>query len=233
VNDVNLRESCVILVILKILNFIISILTIIKTIIMAEIKIEQKKQIWPWMVAGLVIAALLAYFLVFRENDKNEAVVSEEDYITNTNEPARSVVKENNVTVAAYVNFIEKSKEKMSLDHAYTNEALLKLIEATKAKADEVGYEVRADLEKVKGFANMITIDPFDTAHADNIRKATDILTNVLQNIQKVNYPGLADEVGELKSASQSIKPGVLTLEQKDAVKNYFAKASDLLEKMN
>jgi len=43
----------------------------------------------------------------------------------------------------------------------------------------------------------------------------------------------LIDEVEELKSASESIKPGVLTLEQKDAVKNYFAKASDLLQKMN
>jgi len=43
----------------------------------------------------------------------------------------------------------------------------------------------------------------------------------------------LADEVTALKSASESIKLGVLTLEQKDAVKNYFAKASDLLQKMN
>jgi hypothetical protein len=54
-----------------------------------------------------------------------------------------------------------------------------------------------------------------------------------LQNIQKAKYPGLADEVEELKSASESINPEVLTLEQKDAVKNYFAKASDLLQKMN
>jgi cbb3-type cytochrome oxidase subunit 3 len=57
--------------------------------------------------------------------------------------------------------------------------------------------------------------------------------TNVLHNIQKAEYPRLADEVEELKSASESIKPGVLTLEQKDAVKNYFAKASGLLQKMN
>jgi hypothetical protein len=202
---------------------------------MAEIKIEQKKQIWPWMVAGLVIVALLVYFLVFRDNGKNTEAVTEEDYITNTNEPTLAGVmeKENNDTVLAYVNFVENRNERMSLDHAYTNEALLKLIKATNAKANEVGYEVRADIEKVKGYANMITKDPFDTAHADNIRKATDILTNVLHNIQKAEYPRLADEVEELKSASESIKPGVLTLEQKDAVKNYFAKASGLLQKMN
>ncbi|MDP1622718.1 MAG: hypothetical protein Q8M08_10320 [Bacteroidales bacterium] len=200
---------------------------------MAEIKIEKKKLVWPWLLVGLVIAALLVYFLVFRDNGKNKEAVTEADYITNTNEPDLLGVKENNGTVAAYVNFVENSKEKMSLDHTYTNEALLKLIEATNAMANEVGYEVQADLEKVKEYAKMISKDPFETTHADNIRKADDILTNVLQNIQKAKYPGLAEEVEELKSASESIKPGVLTLEQKDAVKNYFAKASDILQKMN
>jgi hypothetical protein len=79
----------------------------------------------------------------------------------------------------------------------------------------------------------MITTDPFETTHADNIRKADDILADVLQNIQTANYPGLADEAAALKSASESIKPGVLALEQKNAVKDYFEKAADLLQKMN
>ncbi len=51
--------------------------------------------------------------------------------------------------------------------------------------------------------------------------------------MQLAKYPWLTDEVEELKSASASINPETLTLEQKDAVKNYFAKASDLLQKMN
>lgn len=196
---------------------------------MAEIKIEQKKQTWPWLLLVLIIAALLVYFLVFRDDDDK----SEVDNITITNETDLLGVNENNETVAAYVNFIENSQKEMSLDHAYTNEALLKLIEATNAMANEVGYEIRADLDKVKDYANMITDDPFETTHADNIRKADDILTNVLQNIQMAKYPSLADDVEDLKSASESIKPEVLTLDQKDAVKNYFEKASDLLKKMN
>ena len=47
---------------------------------------------------------------------------------------------------------------------------------------------------------SMITKDPFDTTHADNIRKAADILATVLQNIQKAKYPSLFDEVEELKT---------------------------------
>jgi hypothetical protein len=52
---------------------------------------------------------------------------------------------------------------------------------------------------KRQGICKMISTRSFETTHADNIRKADDILTNVLQNIQKAKYPGLADEVAELK----------------------------------
>ena len=97
---------------------------------MAEIKIEKKKLAWPWLLAVLVIALLLVGFLVFRDLFVNPEVVTEEDSITNTNETDYLETNENNDTVATYINFVENSKEKMSLDHAYTNEALLKLIEA-------------------------------------------------------------------------------------------------------
>ncbi len=200
---------------------------------MAEIKIEQKKLVWPWVIFGLFIAALLVYLLAFRDKGTNTATGTEADYITNTSDAGLLGVKENNGTVAAYVNFVEDNKQKMSLDHAYTNEALLKLIEATNAMANEVEYDVRADIEKAREYEKMILVDPFETTHADNIRKADDILTQVLQNIQKSKYPSLTIEVEELKRAAASIKPGVLTLDQKDAVKNYFAKAADLLQKMN
>lgn len=39
---------------------------------MAEIKIEKKKPIWPWIVAVLIISALI-YFVFFR----NDVVKSE------------------------------------------------------------------------------------------------------------------------------------------------------------
>lgn len=190
--------------------------------------IEQKNTIWIWLSVGLVIiVGLLMFYMAFNVNGNNTNTES------NTIESDRGEVKEINDTVAAYINFVENNEEVMSLDHAYTNEALVKLAKAINAKANEVGYEVRADLEKVKEYGEMITHDPFETTHADNIKKATEILANVLQNIQKAKYPGLADEAEELKSASSSIKSELHTLKQKDAVKNYFTKASELLKKMN
>ncbi len=202
---------------------------------MAEIKIEQQKNRgWLWLLVGLVIAGLLIYFLVFYDNNDNTTEqVSETSSVSRENESDLLDVMENNSTVAAFVSFVENDTARMSLDHAYTNEAFLKLTAAINAMAGEIGYDIRVDLNKVKESANLIENEPFETSHANNIRNATDNSTSALQNMQKAKYPGLTAEVDELNSASASINPETLTLEQKDAVKNYFAKASDLLKKMN
>jgi hypothetical protein len=142
-------------------------------------------------------------------------------------------VNENNTIVTAFIDFIEIDSNRMSLDHAFTHEALYKLTNATNAIADEAGYVVKADIDSVKMYAEMITTDPFETTHANNIRSACDIITNVLQNIQLAKYPGLTNEVAELKNASISINPDVLTLDQQDAVISFFNKAAVLLKKMN
>lgn len=208
---------------------------------MTEIKIEKKKTVWPWVLAGLVILAVIIYFVVYNDYDED----SSEEYQGreyNDNREAEQIgnrennligVRENNRTVAEYINFVETDKDKMGLNHDYTNEALLKLTNATNAMAGEVGYDVRTDLEKVREHADNITNEQFETTHANSIRKASDILTNALQNIQKAKYPGLTNEVADLRKASESINADVLTLNQRNEVKTYFRKASDLLKKMN
>ena len=173
---------------------------------------------------GIGIVALI-YFLTFQTSSEEVKEVTETTDLIS--------VKENNTIVNAYVSFVEADTNRMTLDHAYTNEALLKLTDATNAMAGEIGYDIKADIEKVKPHAEMITKDPFDTSHANSIREAADILTTVLQNIQKAKYPGLTSEVTELKNASTSINPAVLTLNQRDEVKSFFSKAVMLLKKMN
>lgn len=201
---------------------------------MAEIKIEQKKQVWPWLLVGLVIAALLIYFLMFRDNDNVTASdVVTENYASDTIKSNLLDVKENNSAVAAFISFVENDTNRVSLNHAYTNEAFLKLSAATNSMAEEIGYDVRADLEKVNESTLLITNEKFESSKAKNIRNATDISTTSLQNMQLAKYPDLSNEAEELKLASAAIDPMATTLEQKDAVKNYFAKAADLLKKMN
>tara|TARA_R100000935_G_C2807100_1_gene153230 strand:- start:224 stop:427 length:204 start_codon:yes stop_codon:yes gene_type:complete len=38
---------------------------------MAEIKIEKKKPVWPWILVGLIILGVI-FFLVFANEDEDE-----------------------------------------------------------------------------------------------------------------------------------------------------------------
>ncbi len=191
---------------------------------MAEIKIEKKTPVWPWilLVLGLLVAA---WFLFFR-NDKD-------DLVETADKTALIDLPENNNIVATYVTFINSDTNTMGLDHAFTSEALTKLTNAVDAKATEAGYDVKAEIAKAKQLADEITADPLVITHADKIRSAADVLSTALQNMQQAKYPALSTEGADIKSAASAIDPQKLTLDQRDAVKSFFKKAADLLSKMN
>jgi len=198
-----------------------------KIFIMTEIKIEKKKPVWPWILLalGLLVAAFAAWFFFIR-NDNAEPLAT-------ADETALIDVRENNNIVAAYVTFVDADTATMGLDHVFTNEAFTKLIDAVEAIAAESGYDVKADIAEAKQLADEITKDPMVTTHTDKIRSAADVLSTALQNIQQAKYPGLSTEAADVKSAASAINPETLTLDQRDAVKSFFRKAADLLNKMN
>lgn len=147
---------------------------------MAEIKIEKKQPIWPWLLAALVVLAVLAYLFVYN-NDNDDGLAENEQetagLVDGTN------VRDNDSpdpAVASYVQYVKNDPDKMGLDHNYANEALTRLMEATQAKADQIGYDAATDLNQVKEYADKIATDPFETTHANSIRKATDLLTTTL-----------------------------------------------------
>jgi hypothetical protein len=179
--------------------------------VMAEIKIEKKKPIWPWILAAIVLLAIVLFF-VFNDRDETEEVAGMTEVETadrlGTNDYDASTG--NNGAVASYVQFVESSSANMGLDHEYSNEALSKLMAATEAKANQIGYDARADLDKVKQYADKIATDPYETSHANSIQKAAELLTTALQNMQKAEYPQLTNEAEQLKEASAAINPSEL-----------------------
>lgn len=55
---------------------------------MAEIKIEKKKPIWPWIIVVLIIAALL-YFLFLKNNEATSVNSTEIENTTGTDSIAQ------------------------------------------------------------------------------------------------------------------------------------------------
>lgn len=193
---------------------------------MAEIKIEKKKPIWPWVLIGLLILAFILYFFVFK--DKNNSQLN----IAAINSTSMSINNDSNDSVFAYTNFVKGDKN-MSLDHEYSHEALTKLANATEAVANKTGVDVKVDLDEVKQLSQQITANPNAVSHADDIRKASIIIASALGTIQQAKFPDLSSESTILMNDAKATDENDLTLNQKSTVKTFYDAAADLLKKMN
>ena len=217
---------------------------------MAEIKIEKKKPIWPWIILVLVILAIL-YFLVFADDDAaddmeemddmeqidEESVWDDADTTSWEEETDTTGWETTNDTlgtagVSGYLTHIADST-KMGVDHQYTNMALIKLMNAVQAKADEINYDISADMAEVKKDAKAIEEDPTSTSHAKTIKDAGTKLANILQKMQKQKYPNLNQDVQEMKTAISNVDGTLETLQQKEQIKKFFTEAADVLKKMS
>jgi hypothetical protein len=201
---------------------------------MVEIKIEKKTLVWPWVIVIILIIAGLVYFFGYRNGDGTDTATTFTADTTasitadNTSAPASYI----DGPVSDYIRFVNAGPT-MGLDHDYTNGALTRLVNAIRYKATAIGHDVTADLDQIKEHADQITDNPYETSHAQSIRGAVDILTSAMQKMQQDKYPNLASVMTEVKIAAIEINPKVPTLEQRDAVKNFFDKSAQLLQGMN
>lgn len=194
---------------------------------MAEIKIEKKPPVWPWILLGLLLLGGLVYWFALRDNDG--------DAMADATDSTGTMAMDNMGTgaVAEYLTFVEGDTEPMGLDHEFTNAALMKLTAATQAVADQADYDIKADLDQVKEYANQIEKDPFETSHANSIRKASETLAGALHRMQEAKFPQLSGEAQAVVDAADKINPDMLTLDQKPAVKGFFSEAASMLRRMN
>ena len=200
---------------------------------MAEIRVEKKSPMWPWILIGLLILGVILYFVFFHDDngtDRADGPVVTEQRDDDRTQRDRPV---NNQTVASYVTFVQDRDRQMGLDHEYSNEALKRLTEATKAMADEVNVDVERDLSVVRENAREIQDDPFETTHANKIRASAEKLSDALMTIQREAFPNLSNQASAVRDAAMSIDPQELALEQRDEIKSFYDRAADLLRQMN
>ena len=207
---------------------------------MAEIEIEKKKSIWPWIMVAIIIIAAILYFVFANDDESDEVeegatteqVIQEEPM--ETSDTDNSYTDNNNgnnaEAVQEYSNYIDNPN--MGEDHEYTNAALLKLITAVKAVADSANVNVDADLSEAKSKAQKITDDPSASNHANKIKNSGQIIVNALHTIQQQKFPDLQDEYNEVETAIGQIDPTQEVLNEKDAIKGFFDKTEQLLNSM-
>ncbi|OAQ38740.1 hypothetical protein A5893_11865 [Pedobacter psychrophilus] len=198
---------------------------------MAEIKIEKKSPIWPWILIGLIILAIIIYFFVFKDKNNSQVVANNADstMVDSTN----STMNIDADAVTSYINFINEDRGTMTLSHEYSHEALTKLANATEAMSTKTGVDVKVNLDEVKQLSADITQNPDATNHADMIKKAAGIIASALGTIQKSKFPDLSSDCDDLMKNANEVDGNDLALDQESTIKSFYKDASDVLEKMN
>jgi valyl-tRNA synthetase len=203
---------------------------------MAEIKVEKKKNYWGYIIGAILAVAVVVWFLMA---DTDGAVEGDNVYQENNTveDNPNALSNENSEgyesgAISEYLSFTDKSRD-IGIDHEYTNEAITKLIQATREVSSNTGVDINKELAAAMQKAEAITDDPMDTNHADKIKQAYLSITEVFANLQRSKFPEMSNDVESLRSAAEAIDPAVLTLDQKEKVKAYLDEAGAILEKMN
>ncbi len=215
---------------------------------MAEIKIEKKKPVWPWILLGLILLGVILYFLLADNNDDMDDMEDDIESVDTTYQSSQEADRNtatwpddtnrtptstaNNESVNTYLTHVGNTS-RMGNEHEYTNNALLHLINAVDYKAQEHNVNITADLTEIRNDAQTITQNPQGTDHAGHIRTAATKLVNAMEKIQKEKFPNLSQDITEAKTAAQNIDTSALTLEQKDKINSFFNEAADVLRKMS
>lgn len=198
---------------------------------MAEIKIEKKKVVWPWVLLAIILLAIIFYYAY----DKDEVVTTNDvEKIDQKEETSLNNLALGDATITSIneYNAFVNDESKMDVDHEYSNEALLKLINTTDEVAYDLDVNITADLDAAKDKADYITEDPEKINHADKIKNAGTIITRALAKIQTQKFPELSSEMATVQAAVMDIDIEEETLDQKNDVKTFFKKAGMLLTKM-
>ncbi len=211
---------------------------------MAQIRIEEKPtgggtSIWPWII-GLLLLGLVVWGIAeaFEESDEvyTEEVIEEDDEVagvaTGINEDA------NLMAVTTYMNTTANMEGEMGLDHEFSHRALTELADATKAVAEEKGLMSEAAVmdksERIDRLANEIMEDPMAGDHADKIKMAALLITEMLEDIDTRSYEGRsAANIDALRQEAQAMTPETLTLNQKEDVRSFFQQARMVLQNMS
>ncbi|WP_372919889.1 hypothetical protein [Salegentibacter sp.] len=195
---------------------------------MAEIKVEKKKPIWPWIVG--ILAVLLIIFLLFTymddDNGTDDSLEERDEQVEESIDPFeteddRDLAYPENA-VGQYLYYIDEEypEREVEENEEFPQEAMQKLAEAVQERSWELEGETNQELEELAG----------NSAETE-IQRDGDIIVNALADLQRRHYEGLEDEITELRSDLEEINQ-TEGEEQAEAIDDFFSQAAEVLREM-
>lgn len=203
---------------------------------MAEIDIEKKKSpVWPWLLLGILIIAAL---VVFIDNDddatEQDQMVTQTEEVEGTYTETEEPQTGSEGNVQAYITYVEKNGKEVGLKHKYSSDALTRLanaLETVTSKHENV--EASNALTELKKSADELTKNRDSEKHADIMARAFNNAADVMQELQKKQFPALEAEITDVKDAAQAMDPRALATEQNEKIHRFFSESADALKAMS
>lgn len=208
---------------------------------MAEIKIEKKKPVWPWILLVLIIIGILVYYFVFSD----QKVVSQ-DYggltpettipEVNNSRSYKSETKDSsyfefNREVEKYLVMIH-DKARLGNDVEFTRAALIQLTNTVQAALEEKIIEIPTDQKNPESSVQENDSISDSENLADNLKKTGERIASTLESEQQLQFPDLFEEAMEIKNAITEVNPELEISEQKGNIVAFFESSGNFLKKM-
>lgn len=215
---------------------------------MAEIKIEKKKPIWPWILLIIILLAVVAYFIYvnnesddFSDDMDTEEVDDMDDMNDNTLND--SVTYQDAMdfpdSTDVIIQYNESIKDSMRIgtDSTYTKTALYNLSKAVLAIASQNNVESSKALEDLKQYTAQMdgrtdSSMPKDMGISKNFKIVSMNIVTVLESIQKKSFPSLQNTIAELKQVANKLTTTAIE-KQKTTLHAFFRKSNEVLNNMN
>ena len=207
---------------------------------MAEINIERKERTtWPWLLLGLLLVALLAWWLLSR-NDGTDFATSQDTAAyadtTNTMTPAAGTVAATGA-VGDFVQWTRDNQARGAADttHEYTTEGIRHLagaIQAVAQRGDTAGASIGSVADSMRTHAEALQRNWQSTNHANHVRLAFMQAAGALERLREQRFPQAATTVAQVRAAAERVQGTQPLLQQRQSVQQFFEVAAQTLQSM-
>lgn len=198
---------------------------------MAELHVVRKSNsIYPWLLIGLVVLALVLWWLLGRNRGEPQLGTA----MTDSTLVRDSSAGMSSSAVRDFARFAEADLP-VSVSHNVTADGLRKLaaaIEAVAPSGTVAGMDVGLRADEIRQRADSLQRDPSSLTHARQTREAFLLAASVLQQMQEARFTGMTDQTRQVMDAAQGLKADADLLDQTPQVRQFFTSAATALRGM-
>ncbi len=214
---------------------------------MAEIKIEKKKPIWPWIILAIVLVAIIYFIYAYGDNDDYSDDANTDD-VENIDSISDSDSTSWDTNTTAYddsyatrdLTEVMRDSSRIGTDSTFTNRALYNLAERTLniAKNHNIGSSSAVnDLEQYtmkNGNSGTQTAQHSKASNSSQkFKTVSNNIVKVIESLEANHVTRMQQKMEALKSSASHINGGTDLSKQQNALQTFFRKAHELLNNLN